>query len=71
MCGANIPGKLYLQLEQAHKDGGEEAVRTVGLDFAVQQIRQLIEGGAKGIHLYTLNRSALCLRLANALKDLI
>ncbi len=71
MCGANIPGKLYLDLEQAHKDGGEEAVREVGLNFAVQQIKQLIQGGAKGIHLYTLNRSALCLRLAKELEGII
>ncbi len=71
MCGANIPGKLYLQLEQAHNDGGVEAVREVGLEFAVQQIKQLLDGGAPGIHLYTLNRSALCLRLADAVKSYI
>ncbi len=69
MCGANIPGNFYLALEKAHATGGEEAVREVGLDFAVTQIRKLLEGGAPGIHLYTLNRSALCLRLANAVKD--
>ncbi len=71
MCGANIPGNLYLQLEKAHSSGGEEAVREVGLEFAILQIKQLIAGGAKGIHLYTLNRSGLCLRLAQALKDVI
>lgn len=63
MCGANIPGKLYLELEAAHLKGGAEAVRAVGLRFAVEQIRQLIDGGAPGIHLYTLNRAGLCLRL--------
>lgn len=64
MCGANIPGKLYLELEAAHLKGGAEAVREVGLRFAVQQIKQLIDGGAPGIHLYTLNRASLCLQLA-------
>lgn len=64
MCGANIPGKLYLELEAAHLKGGAEAVRDVGLRFAVNQIRQLIDGGAPGIHLYTLNRAGLCLQLA-------
>lgn len=63
MCGANIPGKLYLELEAAHLKGGAEAVREVGLRFAVNQIRQLVDGGAPGIHLYTLNRAGLCLRL--------
>ena len=64
MCGANIPGKFYLELEEAHERGGTEAVKEVGLKFAVAQIRRLLEGGAPGIHLYTLNRAGLCLRIA-------
>ena len=64
MCGANIPGKLYLALEDAHKSGGSKAVREVGLRFAVEQIRRLVDNGAPGIHLYTLNRAAMCLRIA-------
>ncbi len=64
LCGANIPGKLYLSLEKAHADGGAEAVREMGLAFAVGQIRRLLDCGAPGIHLYTLNRADLCLRLA-------
>ena len=65
MCGANIPGKLYLQLEEAHDKGGTEAVKEAGLAFAVDQIRRLLDGGAPGVHLYTLNRAELCLRIAD------
>ncbi len=68
LCGANIPGNLYLQLEEAHNKGGEEAVRDVGIQFAAQQIRQLIDGGAPGIHLYTLNKAGMCLRLMETVK---
>lgn len=64
LCGANIPGKFYLELEEAHDRGGTEAVKETGLRFAVAQIRRLIDGGAPGIHLYTLNRAGLCLRIA-------
>lgn len=64
LCGANIPGKLYLDLESANAKGGAEAVREVGLEFAVRQIRFLLENGAPGIHLYTLNKAEMCLRLA-------
>lgn len=63
LCGANIPGKLYLRLEAAHESGGAEAVREAGLAFALEQIRLLLEMGAPGIHLYTLNKSALCSRI--------
>lgn len=66
MCGANIPGKLYLQLEGAHEKGGSEAVKEAGLAFAVEQIKRLLDGGAPGIHLYTLNRADFCLRIADA-----
>lgn len=63
MCGANIPGKLYLALEEANEKGGAEAVRETGLKFAVEQIKRLIDNGAPGIHLYTLNRAGMCLRI--------
>lgn len=67
LCGANIPGKLYLALEDAFDRGGNDAVRAVGMNYAVRQIRQLLDGGAPGIHLYTLNRADVCLQLAQAL----
>lgn len=63
LCGANIPGKLYLDLVAANERGGAEAVREAGFAFALEQIRQLLDCGAPGIHLYTLNKSGLCSRL--------
>lgn len=64
MCGANIPGKLYLALEEANAKGGAKAVREAGIRFAVDLIRRLVDNGAPGIHLYTLNRAGSCLRIA-------
>lgn len=65
LCGANIPGKLYLELEAAHQKGGTEAVKDAGIAYASHQIRTLLDGGAPGIHLYTLNRAESCLRLVD------
>lgn len=65
LCGANIPAKLYLALEEADKKGGQQAVREAGLKFAAEQIRRLIDAGAPGIHLYTLNKADTCLELAD------
>ena len=63
LCGASIPGKLYLDMEAAHEQGGVPAVREAGIAFAVRQIRMLLDQGAPGIHLYTLNQADTCLRI--------
>lgn len=63
MCGANIPGKLFLEMEAHYARGGNQAVKEAGIAFAVQQIQSLLEGGAPGVHLYTLNQAATCLRI--------
>jgi len=63
LCGANIPGKLYLELEAANERGGAAAVKEAGIAFAVRQIKALLAFGAPGIHLYTLNRASTCLRI--------
>ncbi len=70
LCGANIPGRLYLALEEAHAKGGDKAVREVGVEYAVRQIRRLLDSGAPGIHLYTLNQAATCLSIAEAVGPL-
>ncbi len=65
LCGASIPGHFYLQLEEADKKGGAEAVKEVGIAFAARMIRRLIDSGAPGIHLYTLNQAQTCLRIVD------
>ena len=55
MCGAAIPGPLLAKLEAV--SGDADAVVEVGIEHATQQCRALLEGGAPGIHFYTLNRS--------------
>lgn len=66
LCGASIPAKLYLGLEQANEQGGVKAVQEAGIDFACNQIRQLLACGAPGIHIYSLNKADLCLKLARS-----
>ena len=55
MCGARIPSRLMEQLGAARED--EEAVRQIGIEHATAQCRELLAGGAPGIHFYTLNQS--------------
>ncbi len=70
LSGCNIPAKLYLALEEAHEKGGAEAVREAGVAFAVEQTRRLLENGAPGVHLYTLNKADVCLRIASEIGPL-
>ncbi|MGK7345584.1 MAG: methylenetetrahydrofolate reductase [NAD(P)H] [Candidatus Nitrospinota bacterium M3_3B_026] len=61
MCGASIPKDLLGRLEAAERDGGEKAVLEAGVETASEQAKRLLEGGAPGVHLYTLNRAEACL----------
>lgn len=68
LCGAAIPGKFLSALEKAHAEGGDDAVYELGIGYAVRQAQELIDGGAPGVHLYTLNRTKACLEIGKKLK---
>jgi methylenetetrahydrofolate reductase (NADPH) len=55
LCGATIPAALHQRLEPARDES--EAVVRIGIEHATAQCRELLAGGAPGIHFYTLNRS--------------
>lgn len=67
LCGAAIPGKFLSALEKAHEEGGDEAVYRLGIDYAKEQARELLDKGAPGVHLYTLNRAEACLEIGKSL----
>jgi methylenetetrahydrofolate reductase (NADPH) len=66
MCGASIPSALHDRLEPVRED--KAAVGAIGVDHATIQCRELIDGGAPGIHFYTLNRSSSTRDIVAALK---
>ena len=55
MCGARLPAELTEGLTPIQED--KEAVVKFGIEYAVKQCRALLEGGAPGVHFYTLNRT--------------
>jgi len=54
MCGASIPASLRDLLAGVRDD--DAAVTAIGIEWARDQCRALLEGGAPGLHFYTLNR---------------
>ena len=65
MCGATLPEKLIKRLEAAGE--APEIVESVGNEWAVTQIRDLLAQGAPGYHLYIMNRAKSALALAAGL----
>lgn len=53
--GAKIPARLLKAVNRANGDA--EAVRRVGVHWATEQCRDLLDNNVRGVHLYTLNRS--------------
>lgn len=55
LCGASIPESMSERLRVLGED--DDAVAEYGVDYASQQCRELLDGGAPGIHFYCLNKA--------------
>ena len=55
LCGAEIPKWLKLRLEKHQNDPA--ALSHIGNDFIANLCARLINGGAPGLHFYTLNKA--------------
>ncbi len=65
MCGASLPESLKSKLA-AVQDSPDD-VQKVGVQWAADQIEELLKAGAPGYHLYILNRANATLALVEAL----
>lgn len=65
LCGARIPRELALGL-LAHVDGSDDQ-QQAGVDYAIEQCRDLLENGVPGLHIFTLNKGHATSRLVDAL----
>lgn len=55
VCGAEIPRWIVTRMQAFGDDGA--SIRELGADIVATLCRRLLDGGAPGLHLYTLNRA--------------
>ncbi|MFC4786646.1 methylenetetrahydrofolate reductase [NAD(P)H] [Nocardioides sp. MAHUQ-72] len=65
LIGADVPTEVVERIS-AH-DGDPAAVRAEGIAVAAELCDELLDGGAPGLHFYTLNRSRATLEIFSAL----
>ncbi len=63
MNGSRVPAELFARLEAADPPERFE----LAVDTAAELAQQLLDGGAPGIHLYTMNRSPAALAIVDRL----
>lgn len=63
-AGARLPARLLKSIARADND---DYVERVGVHWATEQVRDLIDNNVRGIHFYTLNNSRATLKIYEAL----
>ena len=69
LSGASLPHEFTAMIGRYEHD--PEGLYQAGIDYAVRQIRDLIDHGVDGIHLYTMNDPNVALRVHEAISDLL
>ncbi|MCL2689928.1 MAG: methylenetetrahydrofolate reductase, partial [Chitinispirillia bacterium] len=62
--GARFPAKLMRALHRAEND---ESFQKIGIHWATEQVRDLIDNKVKGIHFFTLNKSNATVKIYDSL----
>lgn len=66
-CGAEIPRWIRKRLEEMEED--LDAIRAFGREVVMDLCRRLLEGGAPGLHFYSMNQSEPVLGMWKELKQ--
>lgn len=68
MCGATITEEVRQGIAALPEDD-KEALLSFGIDLAVRQCAELLEGGVPGLHIYTMDRSKSAVGIVNRLRS--
>ena len=61
LCGSTIPRNLSKLIAKHHQNPLE--MQNEGINYAVQQINDLVDNGVDGIHIYTMNRPEIAKKI--------
>jgi len=68
LCGATITDKVRQGIA-ALPEGDKEAIVNFGIEFAVDQCKELVKAGVPGLHFYTMDRSSSAVGIVNRLRS--
>jgi len=69
LSSASLPSEFTRMISRYQDDPA--GLYDAGIDYAVRQLRDLIEGGADGIHLYAMNDAAVAAKVYDGIRDLL
>lgn len=69
LSSASLPPAFTKMIARWQND--EQALFDAGIDYAVTQLRDLIEGDADGVHLYAMNNFEVARRVYEGIRDLL
>lgn len=69
LSSASLPSDFTRMISRWQDDPA--ALYDAGIDYAVRQLRDLIEGGADGVHLYAMNDAVVAEKVYEGIRDLL
>lgn len=69
LSSASLPSDFTRMISRWQDDPA--ALYDAGIEYAVRQLRDLIEGGADGVHLYAMNDAAVAEKVYEGIRDLL
>lgn len=69
MCSTSVPYELSTMVERFR--GNQKAIKEIGVNFATNQIIDLITNGVDGIHIYTMNKPSIAKSIFEAIPSVL
>jgi len=66
LCGAKLPAELAAAMAARADDAAGQF--ELGVEFALQQVQELVDAGVPGVHFYVLNKSPATARVLSELR---